>query len=89
MGAVISAWAQSPGQAGAIGTAFSLVAAALSGTFVPRPNMPAWVQTVSLVTPNAWGIEIFSSLQNGQSLQEILPLLGGALALTVVYYILA
>ena len=88
LGAFISAWAQSPGQAGAVGTAFSLVAAALSGTFVPRPNMPAWVQTVSLVTPNAWGIEIFSNLQNGKSLQEILPLLGGALALTVVYYIL-
>ncbi|NBD35101.1 MAG: ABC transporter permease [Chloroflexi bacterium] len=89
LGAFISAWAQSPGQAGAVGTAFSLVAAALSGTFVPRPNMPAWGQTVSLVTPNAWGIEIFSNLQNGKSLQEILPLLGGALALTVGYYILS
>ena len=88
VGAVISAWAQSPSQAGAIGTAFTLVAAALSGSFVPRFNMPAWVQTVSLVTPNAWGIEIFSNLQNGKSLQEISPLLGGTLALTVVYYIL-
>jgi ABC-2 type transport system permease protein len=88
VGAVISAWAQSPGQAGAIGTAFTLVAAALSGSFVPRFNMPAWVQMVSLVTPNAWGIEIFSNLQNGKSLQEILPLLGGTLALTVVYYLL-
>ncbi len=88
VGAVISAWAQSPSQAGAIGTAFTLVAAAISGSFVPRFNMPAWVQTVSLVTPNAWGIEIFSNLQNGKSLQEILPLLGGTLALTVVYYIL-
>ncbi len=88
VGAVISALAQSPGQAGAIGTAFTLVAAALSGSFVPRFNMPAWVQTVSLVTPNAWGIEIFSSLQNGRSLREIVPLLGGALVLTVVYYVL-
>ena len=88
VGAVISAWAQSPGQAGAIGTAFTLVAAALSGSFVPRFNMPAWLRTVSLVTPNAWGIEIFSSLQNGRSLQEILPLLGGVLVLTVVYYVL-
>ena len=89
VGAVISAWAQNAGQASAIGTAVTLAGSALSGTFFPRMNLPGWVQTFSLITPNAWGIEIFTALQAGQGLTDILPLLGGALGLTALYYIAA
>lgn len=89
VGAMISAWSRTPGQASAIGTAVTLAGAAISGTFMPRAGMPAWTQTVSLVTPNAWGIEIFSQLQAGKTLDAILPLLGGTLLVTVVYYALA
>ncbi len=86
VGAVVSAWAKSPGQAGAIGTAVTLVGSALSGSFFPRANLPLWVQRLSLVTPQAWGIEIFSRLQLGKGLEAILPWLGGALLVTVIYY---
>ena len=89
VGAVISAWSKSAGQAGTIGTAVTLIAAAASGSFFPRMNLPAALRSVSLATPNAWGIEIFAKLQSGQSLGAILPLLGGLLALTVVYYAIA
>ncbi|MDX9954682.1 MAG: ABC transporter permease [Anaerolineae bacterium] len=89
VGAVVSAWAQTAGQAGAIGTAVTLVGSAISGSFFPRMNLPAWVQQLSLVTPQAWGIEIFSELQSGGGLADLLPLLGGALLLTAVYYALA
>lgn len=89
VGAVVSAWAQTAGQAGAIGTAVTLVGSAISGSFFPRMNLPAWVQQFSLVTPQAWGIEIFSELQSGGGLADLLPLLGGALLLTAVYYALA
>ncbi len=89
VGAVISAWAQNAAQAGAIGTAVTLAGSALSGSFFPRMNLPGWVRTFSLITPNAWGIEIFSALQAGGDLTGILPLLGGALGLTVLYYVVA
>lgn len=89
VGALISAWARNAGQAGAIGTAVTLVGSAVSGTFFPRANLPAWLQTLSLVTPNAWGIEIFSRLQLGRTLGDILPQLGGVLLLTVLYYAIA
>lgn len=89
VGALISAWARTPGQAGAVGTAVTLVASALSGTFFPRMGLPAWVQTLSLATPNAWGIEIFTALQSGEGWSGLLPLLVGALALTVGYYLVA
>lgn len=89
VGAIISAWSKSSGQAGAIGTAVTLAGAAFSGTFVPRSNLPRAVQMVSLITPNAWGIEIFADLQRGKGLIEILPLLGGLLLLTAIYYAVA
>jgi len=86
VGALISAWSKSAGQAGALGTAITLVGAALSGTFFPRFNLPLWVQRLSLVLPQAWGIEIFSRLQLGRGLADILPWLGGVLLLTALYY---
>ncbi len=89
VGALISAWAKSAGQAGAIGSAFSLIAAASSGSFFPRMNLPQFLQTISFITPNAWGIEIFARLQSGDNLQNILPMLGGVLVLTIVYYTIA
>jgi len=89
VGALVSAWAQSAGQAGAIGTAVTLVGSAISGSFFPRMNLPAWVQQLSLITPQAWGIEIFSELQSGGGLGDLLPLFGGALLLTAAYYVLA
>lgn len=89
VGALIAAWSKTPGQANAIGTAVTLTAAALSGTFFPRMNLPQWVQTISLVTPNAWGIEIFAALQSGQGILGILPDLGWLALLTLGYYLAA
>ncbi|MGC9466984.1 MAG: ABC transporter permease [Anaerolineae bacterium] len=86
VGALISAWSKTPGQASAIGSAVTLVGAAVSGTFFPRSNLPAWVQGLSLVTPNAWGIEIFSDLQLGGNLGALWPKLGLVLVLTALYY---
>lgn len=89
LGALISAWAKTPGQASAIGTAITLVGAAASGSFLPRENLPEWLQTISFVTPNAWGIEIFGRLQSGGGLQDILPLLAGLAGITLIYYLIA
>lgn len=86
VGALISAWARTPAQAGAVGTAVTLVGAALSGSFLPRMSLPLWLQRVSLATPNAWGIEIFTTLQRGGGLAAALPLYGGALLLAAVYF---
>lgn len=89
VGAAISAWSKSASQAGWIGTAVTLVASAVAGNFVPRMNLPGWLQAISLITPNAWGIEIFSALQAGRGLVDILSLLAGALGLAVLFYAVA
>lgn len=89
VGALISAWASTSGQASAIGSAVTLIGGALSGSFFVRWNLPQWVQYLSLVTPNAWGIEILSRLQAGRTSTAILPWLGGMILLTIIYYALA
>ncbi|MEJ5309795.1 MAG: ABC transporter permease [Anaerolineae bacterium] len=89
VGALISAWAKTAGQASAIGSAITLIGGALSGSFFVRWNLPQWVQHLSLVTPNAWGIEILARLQAGRAAATILPWLGGVVLLTIFYYALA
>ncbi len=89
LGAMIAAWARSARQAGAIGTAVALLAAAFSGNFLPRTNLPLWMQRLSLITPNAWGLELFSRLQHGAQMIDLLPWLGGMMVITTGYYLFA
>ncbi len=89
MGALITAWSRTPRQAGAIGMAISLIGAAFSGSFFPRSYLPAWMRHLSLITPNAWGIELFSHLQSGATFIELLPWLGGMAGITALYFIVA
>jgi ABC-2 type transport system permease protein len=71
-GALIAAYAKSPGQAMSIGSMLALVFAGLAGNFVPRQNYPEWLQKLSLVTPNAWALEGFQSLGQGGGLAAVL-----------------
>jgi ABC-2 type transport system permease protein len=89
LGALIAGWARTNSQAAALGTGITLAGGALSGSFFPRSNLPAWVRTLSLVTPNSWGIEIFGRFQSGQDLAAVAPYLAGALALALAYYVVA
>ncbi len=89
VGALITAWSRTPRQVGALGTAISLIGGGFSGSFFPRAYLPAWVQKLSLITPNAWGIELFSRLHSGVSLSALLPWLAGMLGVTAVYYAVA
>lgn len=86
VGALISAWARTPNQAGSLGTGLTLVASILSGSFFARYGLPQWIQTVSLITPNAWAIEIFTRLQTGQQFRTVIPWLSGLILLTLIYY---
>jgi ABC-2 type transport system permease protein len=71
-GALIAAYAKSPGQAMSIGSMMALVFAGLAGNFVPRQNYPQFLQQISLVTPNAWALEGFQSLGQGGGLSDVL-----------------
>jgi len=71
-GALIAAYAKSPGQAMSLGSMMALVFAGLAGNFVPRQNYPEFLQQISLITPNAWALEGFEALGLGGDLQAVL-----------------
>jgi ABC-2 type transport system permease protein len=71
-GALIAAYAKSPGQAMSLGAMIALVFAGLAGNFVPRQNYPELLRQISLVTPNAWALEGLQSLGQGGGMPEVL-----------------
>ncbi len=88
-GALIAAYAKSPGQAMSIGSMMALVFAGLAGNFVPRQNYPEWLQKLSLVTPNAWALEGFQSLGQGGGLAAVLLPVAALTIMGVVLFTIA
>ncbi len=72
-GIAIAAFARTPGEANAVGTAVNLIFAVLAGNFIPRMQYPLFMQKLSLITPNAWGIDGYYSLIYGGTLNSVLP----------------
>ncbi len=88
-GALIAAYAKSPGQAMSVGAMISLVFAGLAGNFVPRQNYPEFLQKISLVTPNAWALEGFQSLGQGGGLNAVLLPIAALTIMGMVLFVLA
>jgi ABC-2 type transport system permease protein len=70
-GLLLTALARTPGQVSAIGAALMLIFGILGGGFVSMDAMPGWVRLASRITPNAWGLDAFSTLALGGSLPDI------------------
>ena len=85
-GAVLAAYSRTAAQANQLGTMIALIFGMMSGNFVPRIAMPAWLRSVSLVTPNAWGLEGFSSLTSGGGLAEVVAPALALLAMAIVLF---
>jgi ABC-2 type transport system permease protein len=80
-GMLLAALARTPAQVGSIGSALMLVFGMLSGAFIPLSAFPGWLQTVAHVSPNAWGLDAFTTLARGGALGAIAPGLGALLAM--------
>ena len=70
-GMLITAIARSPGQVASVGTATMLIFGILGGSFVNLQQMPQFVQTFSKITPNAWGLDGFTTLALGGTLANL------------------
>ena len=92
-GMLITAVARTPGQVSAIGSAVMLTFGILGGSFISLDMMPGWFTVLSKGTPNAWGLDAFTTLALGGGLADILtPLLAllvmGAVLFTVAVVIM-
>jgi ABC-2 type transport system permease protein len=70
-GMLIPALARSPAQVGSIGSAMMLIFGILGGSFIDLEEMPPFVQALSKITPNAWGLDGFTTLALGGTLADL------------------
>ncbi len=85
-GLLITAVAKSPSQVASLGSAVMLTFGILGGSFISLSNLPGWVQVISRITPNAWGLEAFTTLALGGRLADIAVPIGALLAMAVVLF---
>jgi ABC-2 type transport system permease protein len=68
---LITALARSPAQVGSIGSAIMLIFGLLGGSFIDLEEMPPFIQALSKFTPNAWGLDGFTTLALGGTLVDL------------------
>lgn len=90
LGMLIAAFAQNINQAAILGSVISLVFAALGGNFVAAQNFPPWLNQLSKITINRWGIDGLIDLTiYGGGLPDVLAEAGVLLGLGVAFFALA
>ena len=71
-GMLITAFARTPAQVGSIGSAIMLIFGILGGSFINLEQMPPFLQAISKITPNAWGLDGFTTLALGGTLSNLM-----------------
>jgi ABC-2 type transport system permease protein len=85
-GTLLAAIAKTPTQVSSIGLALMLAFGILGGSFFGGVSLPLPMEILSKITPNAWGMDGFLSLALGGTLVDILPSIGGLLAMAVILF---
>jgi linearmycin/streptolysin S transport system permease protein len=85
-GMLITALARTPGQVSSIGSALMLIFGIVGGSFINLDQLPAYVQTVSKITPNAWGLDGFTTLALGGTLPNLTQPITALLIMGVVLF---
>ena len=70
-GMLITAFARTPTQVANTGTVIMLIFSILGGSFISLENFPPLMQTISKITPNAWGLDGFTTLALGGTLSNL------------------
>jgi ABC-2 type transport system permease protein len=85
-GMLITALARTPAQVGSTGSAVMLIFGILGGSLVSLENFPPIVQTISKVTPNAWGLDGFTTLALGGTLKNLTEPISALLIMGAVLF---
>jgi ABC-2 type transport system permease protein len=83
-GLLVTSVARTPAQVSSVGTALMLIFGILGGSFIQLDQMPPLVQALSKITPNAWGLDGFTTLALGGSLADLAEPLGALLLMGAV-----
>ncbi|KAF0109686.1 MAG: antibiotic transport system permease protein [Chloroflexi bacterium] len=88
-GIFLTALLKTPGQASAIGSAVMLIFGILGGSFINVEMMPDWIQFISRITPNRWGLDGFTTLALGGGFANILTPIIGLLAMAAILFVIS
>jgi ABC-2 type transport system permease protein len=85
-GMLMTALARTPAQIGSMGSALMLIFGILGGSFINLDQMPAYVRTLSKITPNAWGLDGFTTLALGGTLPNLMQPITALLIMGAVLF---
>ncbi len=90
LGLLIASFAGTERQVGAIGSVCLLVMGLLGGGMVPRPLMPATMQSIGLFTPHAWALEGYYDIliRQGTTLADVAPEIAAVAGFAVVFAVI-
>jgi len=71
-GMLITAFARTPAQVSSTGSAVMLIFSIMGGSFISLEQFPPFMQTISKITPNAWGLDGFTTLALGGTLSNLM-----------------
>jgi len=91
-GMLITALSRTPGQVANVGSAIMLIFGILGGSFINLEQMPAAIRIFSKITPNAWGLDGFTTLALGGTLPSLMEpiaalLIMGALLFGIAVFV--
>jgi len=87
-GILLAAAFKTPGQISSVGSALMLIFGILSGGFFSISNMPNWVQVLTRISPNRWGLDAFTTLAMGGSIDSIMvPILALVIMACILFLI--
>ena len=85
-GMLITALARTPAQVGSTGSAVMLIFGILGGSFINLEQLPPAIQTLSKITPNAWGLDGFTTLALGGTLKNLTEPITALLIMGIVLF---
>lgn len=88
-GMLLTSVVRSPAQMGSLGAALMMIFSLLGGSFINLQTMPPFVQWLSKITPNAWGMEGFLALSTGGAWDAIATPIMALLVIGVVLFAVA
>jgi ABC-2 type transport system permease protein len=85
-GVLLTAFSRTPAQVANIGSAIMLIFGILGGSFINLRQMPTALRAFSKITPNAWGLDGFTTLALGGTLPNLVEPISALLVMGVLLF---